>query len=347
MKFYTNQHQYYCGIDLHARNLYVCILSQDGAILAHQDIKANPERLLALIEPYREDLVIGVECMFSWYWVADLCRQENIAFILGHALYMRAIHGGKAKNDKIDSHKIAVLMRGGMFPQAYVYPREMRGTRDLMRRRMHLMRKRSELLAHVHNTNSQYNLPEIRKNLRYAFNRDGIAERFTDSSVQKSIELDLNLIDFYDKQLSKVEWHILKHARGCDHQSLLLLRTVPGIGQILSLVILYEVHTIERFPTVQDFASYCRLIKCKKESAGKSCGTSGRKIGNAYLKWAFSEAAVLFLRKNPQAQAWLERMANKHNKARALTILAHKLGRAVYFMLQRKTVFDPQRFLNG
>jgi len=285
--------------------------------------------------------------MFSWYWVADLCREKGIAFILGHALYMRAIHGGKAKNDKIDSHKIAVLMRGGMFPQAYVYPREMRGTRDLMRRRMHLMRKRSELLAHVHNTNSQYNLPEIKKNLRYAFNRAGIAERFADPSVQKSIEMDLNLIDFYDKQLSKVEWHILKHARICDQHSLILLRTVPGIGKILSLVILYEIHTIERFPTVQDFASYCRLIKCKKESAGKSYGTTGRKIGNAYLKWAFSEAAVLFLRKNPEAQAWLEQMANKHNKARALTILAHKLGRAVYFMLQRKQVFEQQRFLNS
>ena len=346
MKFYTQTHKHYCGIDLHARCLYVCILDQDGTVLVHQNIKANPQALMKLVLPYQDDLVIGVECMFSWYWVADLCRENQIAFILGHALYMKAIHGGKAKNDKIDSNKIARLMRGGMFPQAYVYPREMRGTRDLMRRRMHLMRKRSELLAHIHNTNSQYNLPEIKKNLRYAFNREGITERFSDASVQKSIELDLNLIGFYDQQLSKVEWFIQQQARTCDQHSLILLRTVPGIGKILSLVILYEIHSIERFPTVQNFASYCRLIKCKKESAGKSYGTSGKKIGNAYLKWAFSEAAVLFLRKNPDAQAWVERMANKHNKARALTILAHKLGRAVYFMLKRKTVFDQERFLN-
>lgn len=347
MKFYTQTHQHYCGIDLHARCLYVCILDQQGTVLVHKNIKANPQALIKLVTPYLDDLVIGVECMFSWYWVADLCRERQISFILGHALYMKAIHGGKAKNDKIDSHKIAVLIRGGMFPEAYVYPREMRGTRDLMRRRMHLMRKRSELLAHIHNTNSQYNLPEIKKNLRYAFNRDGIAERFSDPSVGKSIELDLNLIDFYDQQLSKVEWYIQQQARAGDQHSLILLRTVPGIGKILSLVILYEIHTIERFATVQNFASYCRLIKCQKESAGKSYGTSGKKIGNAYLKWAFSEAAVLFLRKNPEAQAWLEKMANKHNKARALTILAHKLGRAVYFMLKRKTVFDQERFLNS
>ena len=347
MKFYTQTHQHYCGIDLHARSLYVCIMDRDGTILTHKNISASPQALLAIIAPYRDDLVIGVECMFTWYWVADLCVQENIAFILGHALYMRAIHGGKAKNDKIDSLKIATLMRGGMFPEAYLYPREMRGTRDLMRRRMHMMRKRAELLGHIHNTTSQYNLPEIGKNLRYAFNRDGIAERFDDASVRKSMELDINLIGFYDQQLSKVEWHILHHAKNCDPHALMLLRTVPGIGEILSLVILFEIHSIERFPTVQDFASYCRLIKCKRESAGKTYGTGGGKIGNAYLKWAFSEAAVLFLRKNPPAQAWLEKLANKHNKARALTILAHKLGRAVYFMLKRKQVFDAQRFLNS
>jgi transposase len=347
MKFYTQSHQHYCGIDLHARNLYVCILDQSGETCVHKNIQAEPDALIKLITPYLEDLVIGVECMFSWYWVADLCREKQIAFVLGHALYMRAIHGGKAKNDKIDSHKIAVLMRGGMFPEAYVYPREMRGTRDLMRRRMHLMRKRSELLAHIHNTNSQYNLPEIQKNLRYAFNRQGIAERFADPSVSKSIELDLNLIDFYDQELGKIERYIQKQAKACDLHSLILLRTVPGIGEILSLVILYEIHTIDRFPTVQDFSSYCRLVKCKKESAGKSYGTTGRKIGNAYLKWAFSEAAVLFLRQNPPAQAWLEKIANRHNKARALTILAHKLGRAVYFMLQRKKVFDQKKFLHS
>ncbi|MCP3849363.1 MAG: IS110 family transposase [Gammaproteobacteria bacterium] len=184
MKFYTKQHDFYCGIDLHARCLYLCILNQAGEIVLHKNIKARPDALLKAIEPYRSDLVIGVECMFTWYWVADLCDQEGIDFVLGHALYMRAIHGGKAKNDKIDSHKIVTLMRGGMFPTAYVYPRKMRATRDLMRRRMHLMRKRAELLAHIHNTNSQYNHPEIKKNLRYAFNREGIATYKTRSDLE-------------------------------------------------------------------------------------------------------------------------------------------------------------------
>jgi len=167
MRFYTKQHQYYCGIDLHARTMYLCILDREGNILINKNMKTDPSRLLKTIAPYREDIVIAVECMFAWYWIADLCAQEKIPFVLGHALYMKAIHGGKAKNDRIDAHKIAVLLKGGMIPMAYVYPQEMRSTRDLMRRRNHLMRKRAELLAHIQNTNSQYNLPEFKKKIAY------------------------------------------------------------------------------------------------------------------------------------------------------------------------------------
>jgi len=152
MRFYTQQHQFYCGIDLHARTMYLCILNRDGEILVHRNMKTRPDTFLTAIAPYREDLVVCVECIFTWYWLADLCAREGIPFVLGHALYMKAIHGGKAKNDKIDAQKIAVLLRGGMLPQAYVYPAEMRATRDLLRRRMHLMRKRAELLAHVQNS---------------------------------------------------------------------------------------------------------------------------------------------------------------------------------------------------
>jgi transposase len=138
--------------------MYLCILNQAGDIVLHRNLKTDPALFLKLIAPYREDLVVAVECIFTWYWLADLCIQEGIPFVLGQALYRKAIHGGKAKNDKIDAHKIAVLLRGGMLPQAYVYPAAMRSTRDLLRRRMQLMRKRAELLSPIQNTNHQYNL---------------------------------------------------------------------------------------------------------------------------------------------------------------------------------------------
>jgi transposase len=347
MRFYTHQHPFYCGIDLHARSMYVCIVNHAGEILLHRNMKAAPEPFLKAIAPYREGLVVAVECMFTWYWLADLCAHEGIAFVLGHALSMTAIHGGKAKNDRIDSHKIAGLLRGGLLPQAYVYPAPMRATRDLLRRRTHLMRKRAELLAHVQNTNSQYNLPEIGKKIAYKANRDGVADRFAAPAVQKTIEVDLALITYYDELLKALELSILHTAKHHDAQTLYLLQTVPGIGKILSLVLLYEIHDIDRFASVQDFVSYCRLVKCAKESAGKRLGTSGKKIGKGHLKWAFSEAATLFLRNNPAGQISLARLEKKHGKGKALTILAHKLARAVYDMLKRQTAFDLDTFLHG
>jgi len=322
-------------------------MNRDGEILVHRNMPAGPDPFLKAIAPYREDVVVCVECIFTWYWLADLCAREGLPFVLGHALYMKAIHGGKAKNDKIDAQKMVVLLRGGMLPQAYVYPAAMRATRDLLRRRLHLTRKRAELLAHIHNTNSQYNLPEIGKKIAYKAHRGGVAERFPDPAVHKSVEVDLALIDFYDQWLRDVELTIVQTAKQHDAQALYRLQSVPGIGKILSLVLLYEIHDITRFPRVQDFASYCRLVKCAKESAGKRYGTSGTKIGNAYLKWAFSEAAVLFLRNHPAGQKYLARWEKKHGKGKALTVLAHKLARTVYDMLKRDTVFDRQKFLNG
>lgn len=326
--------------------MYMCILNQAGAIVLHRNMKAEPDSFLKAIAAFRQDIVVAVECIFTWYWLADLCAREGIAFVLGHALYMKAIHGGKAKNDKIDAHKIAALLRGGMMPQAYVYPAEMRSTRDLLRRRMHLMRQRAGLLTHIQLTNQQYNLPDIGKKIAYRSNRDGVAERFADPSVQLNVTFDLKRIGFYDDLLNEIELEILRHAKKHDANTLHLLDSVPGVGKILGLVLLYEIHDISRFPTVQDFASYCCLVKPKKESAGKVYGSSGNKIGNAHLKWAFSEAAVGFLRNNPQGQAYLARLENKHGKAKALTALAHKLARAVYHMLQRKEAFDLNRFLN-
>jgi len=346
MRFYVKEHKYYCGVDLHARTMYVCIIDKEGAIVKQKNIESCPHEFLSLIEPCRQDIVVAAECMFTWYWLSDLCRKEGIPFVLGHALYMKAIHGGKAKNDRIDSYKIANLLRGGNIPMAYVYPSEMRATRDLMRRRNYLMRMRAELLAHIQNTNHQYNLPAFHKAIAYKGNREGISERFSDECVRKSIEVNLSLIDHYDQLLRKLEYYIDKKAKVHDPEALFRLRSVPGIGHTLALIILYEIHDINRFPRVQDFVSYCRLVKPSKVSAGKLYGHSGAKIGNAHLKWAFSEAAVLCLKQSPDIKKYKARLVKKHGKAKALTILAHKIGRAVYYMFKRQEVFSIERFLN-
>jgi len=346
MKFYNNQHKYYCGIDLHAKKMYVCILSQKGKRMVHENINTDPEQFFELIFPYLEDIVVGVECVFCWYWLADLCAQHQIPFTLGHALYMKAIHGGKTKNDKIDSYKIASLLRGGNFPTAYAYPAKWRATRDLLRRRMYFSRRCTELVVHIQNTNTQYNLPAFNKKLSRKYNHDGVAERFEDPEVQKSVEVDLAAINSFNHILKPLEWHIEKTAKQHDYHTLYLLRSIPGVGQILALVILYEIHDIKRFARVQDFSSYARLIRPKKESAGKWAGKSNGKIGNHHLKWAINESAILMLRESNQAKQFVAKLEKKYNKGKALGIFTHKIGRAIYFMLKNKEAFNMERFFS-
>jgi transposase len=346
MRFYTGQHRYYCGIDLHARTMYLCIVDREsGKAVLQRNLRCEPEFFLRAIEPYRADLIVGAECIFCWYWLADLCTQEDIPFVLGHALYMKAIHGGKAKNDKIDAQKIAVLLRGGAFPVAYVYPRGMRATRDLLRRRLLFVRRRSELFTHIRIVFHQLNLPAPAGRLREPRSRLGLLEAIPDPVVRANVEADLALAERLDEVIRSLELTIRRQAKVDDPKTLRLLKTIPGVGRILALTLLYELHDIERFPRVGDFLSYARLVKSQKASAGRITGTSGAKIGNAHLKWAYSEAAVLFLQKNPRGQRLIGRLRRKHGKGKALSILAARLGRASYFMLRRATAFDMDRFV--
>lgn len=346
MRFYKERHQFYLGIDLHARTMYVCVMSNEGSILLHKNMASTPECLQQVVSPYGSDIVIGVECIFTWYWIADFCQEHSIPFVLGHALYMKAIHGGKSKNDRIDSEKIAAMLRGGMFPEAYVYPKKMRATRDLLRRREYFVRHQAELYTHIENTNSQYNYDSTLATgrMRSATYRATLPERFHDPLAQKNIQADMFLADAFHRLILDLEQEIQRQAKTHDPFALALLRTIPGVGEILSLVILYEIEDIGRFPEVGNFISYCRLVKCAHESAGKRVTGGNNKIGNTHLKWAFSEASVLFLRKNEPAQKMHNKLVKKYGKAKALSIIAQKLARTSYYMLKRQEPFDETKF---
>jgi transposase len=240
MRVYTQQHRAYCGIDLHARSMHLCVLDQAGNVLLDKNIAARPDTFLKVIAPFRDDLVVAVECMFAWYWLADLCAAEHIPFVLGHALYRKLIYGAKAKNDRIDAGKIARLLKGGNFPLAYVYPKGMRETRDLLRRRTYLVRQRAALFSHLQILNSQYNLPPFATTRARAGNRDAlsIAERFADPSVQHNAAVDLALIDGLDQQIAALELYLVRSAKVDDVQMYHRLQTIPGVGKVLALVLL-------------------------------------------------------------------------------------------------------------
>jgi len=349
MRFYDQPHRFYCGIDLHARSLHLCVLDQDGAVVLDKDIAARPETFRKAIAPFRDGIVVGVECMYAWYWLADLCAQEQIPFVLGHALYMKLIYGAKAKNDKIDAAKIARLLRGGNFPLAYVYPKGMRATRDLLRRRTYLVRQRSALFTHLQILNGQYNLPPFPKKLSFAANRAelNIPERFADKSVQQSAAVDLALIDALDAQIGKLELYLTRTAKVDDVQTYHRLQTIPGVGKVLALVLLYEIHDIDRFAREGQFLSYARLVRPGHESAGKVIGSGGQKIGNAHLRWAFAEAACLLLRSSERAKKWKVRQRKKRCEGRVLALLAARLARAVYHLWRKEEAFDEERFWQG
>jgi transposase len=345
MRFYTEQHQNYCGIDLHARKMYTCIINKDGEKVFHRNLDSSPEAFLKAIEPYQDGLVVGAECMFAWYWLADLCTEHDIPFILGHALYMKAIHGAKTKHDRIDAEKIARLLKGGNMPMAYVYPQKMRATRDLLRRRLRLVRQRAEHSAHVHMTADQYNLEPIAIRLDRKNTRKEVAQHFPEGSIRKNIEIDLAMIDLYDQKIKDLESYILKTTKIHDPTTFHLLKSINGVGDILAMTLFYEIGTIERFSRNQTFLSYCRLVPAHHSSMGKNTGGKGKKMGNAHLKWAFSEAVSLMIRHQESVSKMVQRLTNKYGKARAMSRVSQKLGRTVYYMMSKKELFDIERFL--
>jgi transposase len=346
MGFYIQQHEFYCGIDLHSTRMYVCIVDAQGDVVFHKNLKAQAEPFTKLMERFQDkDIVIAVESTFNWYWLADLCQELKLNFVLGHALGMKAIHGGKTKNDKQDSMKIAMLLRGGNLPQAYVYPKAMRGQRDLARRRSYFVRRRAELQTHIRNTAMQHNLKLPSGSLRSLCNQEGIAEAFEDDAAAISIHADLHQINSLSRQIKLIERSLLKMARVENPQTFYRLKSTPGIGDVLALVILYEIGDIARFPSVGDFLSYARLVPGKHESNGKQYGSPGRKQGNPHLKWAFSEAVALLLRDCDAAKEIQKKWELRYGRPKTLAILAARLGRAVFLILRRGDVFDERKFL--
>jgi transposase len=220
--------------------MHVCVLDQAGRVVFDKSLACRPEVWLHAIAPFRDGLVVGVECLFAWYWLADLCQAEPIDFVLGHALYRKAIHGGKAKNDRLDAGKIARLLRGGTFPLAYAYPRGRRETRDLLRRRTYRVRQRAELMTHLQILNRQYHLAPFPKKLAFAANRVemDIAQRFADPSVRQSAAADLARIDALDVQIGTLELYLTRTAQVDDVQTFHRLQTLPGVGNILAPILL-------------------------------------------------------------------------------------------------------------
>jgi len=348
MKYYRSTTEFNCGIDLHARQMYVCVMDQQGNKLVHRNIKGNDfQFFLKLVSKYLHDLTVVCECTFNWYWLADACFAADIKFVLGHALYLKHIHGGKNKNDKIDSEKLAHLLRANLMPTGYVYPSVSRPVRALLRQRMGYVWERSTLKTHLSMNQTAEGLVPAKKSDRDCDTwEEGILANYSDENHRFAVSCEMSMIRAYNEQIKKLEARLMHETLRSRQRDLALLLTVPGIGRILAMTILYEIDTIDRFPTVRDFVSYCRLVKGSVASAGKVKGLTGGKMGNAYLRWAFGEAAVLGKSRHLLLAPYAEALTSKHGKFKANAILARKLAHAVYYMLQKGTAFDAERIVS-
>ena len=347
MEYATITSKYCCGIDLHARSMYVCIMDRAGQIKFHRNLKNDFGLLMQALKPYRRSVSIGVESTYNWYWLADGCHQAGLPFYLGHALYMKAIHGGKKKNDRLDSQTLADLMRSNFFPLAYAYPETMRATSDLLRRRHRFVALRGEGYSHIQNTFAQQaNFDICREEIRQKTTRRTIPQRLDHPDLALSLDCDLDLIDELDTMTYKIEKQVLAQAKHHDRNALAILMSVPGIGEILALTILYEIHTITRFKSARHFSSYCRLVQVERESAGKKIKSGHTKIGNPHLKWAFTEIILIAQRASAPIKKYYEKRKSKHGVGKAKVLIAHKFAIAVYHMLKNGQAFDEKRFVN-
>jgi hypothetical protein len=309
-----------------------CILDQHGEMRLHRNMPASPETFLKAMAPYRDDMVVAVEGMGTWSGLAALGAREAMPFVLGHALSMQAMHGGKAKNDRSAAPKITGWLRGGMLPQASLSPAQRRATRDRRRRRVPLRRKRAERWAHVHHTTSQDHVPESDKPIADTAHREGVAARLPAPAVPQSLAVDLAWRDAEDRLLTDLACSLVQTARHHDATTLSRLQTVPGMGKILRRGLREASPQVDRCPRVQDVVSSCRLVTGAK-AAGQRSGPAGKKLGTASLQWAFAEAAGLLRRHHAQGQA--------------LPILARKGAGAVSYMGLRGTVFAMDTLLKG
>jgi transposase len=321
-------------------------MDKAGKVLQSEEVESNFSEVLRVLKPFLPSIAVCCECTFNWYWLADGCHKNNIEFILGHALYMKIIHGAKKKNDPLDARKMTHLLRSNLFPMAYAYPAEMRTTRDLLRRRHMLVRLRAGLFRHLQIHMYQHGVENFPAQITHdKKERRELTKQMKIGDAAYTMQIDIDLIDYIEQQLPKLEYHIQKQAKHHDYQSFTLLRSIKGLGDTLALTILYEMHNVERFETAQRFSSYCRVVKLDWESAHKKGVSRNQKIGNPWLRWAFGELASFSIRFYPEIREYHNKLLTRFSRSKAFSILAHKFAVAVYYMLKNKEVFDLEKFL--
>ena len=332
----------YCGIDLHSTNCWITIIDEDKKVIRETKVGNDLETILRFLAPDRAEIEgIAVESTFNWYWLVDGLMDAGYQLHLTNTWAIKQYEGLKYTDDRHDARWLAHLLSLGILPEGFIYPKQERVVRDLLRRRTFLVHKRASFLL------SMRGAFECRTGMRTT--SDDI-KKWTPADVEQHIDDPLAALGItcllepmaaLSDQIKILEKEALKRAK--VRNEFRRLQSVWGIGKILGLTIMYEVGDVGRFAKVGNFASYCRLVKSDRFSNGKRKGSGNSKNGNPYLSWAFSEAAHFAVRYYEPAKKFVQRKRAKTNGIVAIRALAHKLARASYYVMKDQVDFDPDK----
>ena len=331
----------YCGIDLHSNNHWLTVIDEVDSRLVERRLPNELAVTLRELERYRNDLTaVAIESTFNWYWLVDGLMDAGYQVKLVNTSAVKQYEGLKHSDDRDDAFHLAHLMRLGILPTGYIYPKQERGVRDLLRQRGRLVQQRTAHLLNVKSTYARQLNLRVETEILNGEKKDPWPT-VTDPHTAMAIYAHRPVIAAINVEIKRIETEVRLHVK--ENDGYRLLQTVPGIGPILAWNILLEAGDIGRFAKVGNFTSYCRLVQGIKISNGKKKADSNRKNGNPYLAWAFHEAAHTAMRYMEHAKKYYERKSRQRNRMVAMKALSHKLARACYFILRDKVKFDADK----
>ena len=336
----------YGAIDLHSNNSVLMLIDRQDKVRFQRRLPNEASYILETLRPYRPQLQgLAVESTFNWYWLVDALQEAGYPVSLVNTAAVKQYEGLKFTDDASDARWLAHLLRLGILPQGYIYPKEERAVRDLLRKRAQMVRQRTTNLLSIgnlvqRNTGGKLAGGEIKQ-----LDESAVDEMLPESDLGLAVKCNLRVMQCADAQVAVLERAVLERVK--LKPAFKYLRTVPGIGQILALTIMLETGDIRRFGGVGNFASYCRCVDSKKLSNSKKKGEGNRKNGNRYLAWAYIEAANFAQRYDPRIRRFYQRKLAKTHPVVAIKTVAHKLARACYYIMRDQVPFDGTKAFSG
>lgn len=333
----------YAGIDLHASNNFIAVIDADGKRMFKKKLPNEAELILSTLGSFQEEMAgVVVESTFNWYWLVDLLGEAGYRMHLANPSAIQKYSGLKHSDDKHDAFWLAEMLRLAILPEGYIYPKEERPIRDLLRKRGHLVRLRTSLILSLQNIVARNCCVRLSANDAKRLRKDVVNPLLkSNEDLAMAGMVSKESIDFFTREIRKVETMVEQRVKLKNQYRYLL--TIPGIGKILALTIMLETGPISRFPKVGDYVSYCRKVSSKWTSNDKAKGKGNKKNGNKYLAWAFSEAAEFARRNDTQCRGYYNRKMQKTNFMVAHQALSHKLARAAYCIIKQEVPFTPER----